>query len=193
MGPLELLEEWPVPPAAAAVLVRSGSSVEVAATWGALGVVCEWASVTKLLVAMAVLVAARRGALDLDDPAGPPGSTVRHLLSHASGLGPDLPDPLTAPGRRRIYSNVGFEVLASYLEERIGRSWVEIVRDYVTTPIGLSGTEIAPGGSAASSARGPVHDLAELGRELLVPTVVPTEILDEATKVAFPGLGGVVP
>ena len=33
-----------------------------------------------------MLVAAEEGALDLDEPAGPPGSTVRHLLAHASGL-----------------------------------------------------------------------------------------------------------
>ena len=40
----------------------------------------RWASVTKLLVALAALDAVQRGLLDLDEPAGPPGSTVRHLL-----------------------------------------------------------------------------------------------------------------
>ena len=45
-----------------------------------------WASVTKLLTGLAALVAVEEGIVDLDEPAGPPGSTLRHLLSHASGL-----------------------------------------------------------------------------------------------------------
>ena len=47
------------------------------------------ASVTKLLTALAVLVAVEEGSVDLDQPAGPTGSTLRHLLAHASGLGID--------------------------------------------------------------------------------------------------------
>ena len=46
----------------------------------------RWTSVTKLATAVAVLVAAEEGIVDLDEPAGPPGSTLRHLLAHASGL-----------------------------------------------------------------------------------------------------------
>ena len=45
-----------------------------------------WASVSKLATAVAMLVAAEEGIVDLDEPAGPPGSTFRHLLAHASGL-----------------------------------------------------------------------------------------------------------
>ena len=44
------------------------------------------ASVTKLLTAYATLIAVEEGAVDWDTPAGPPGSTVRHLAAHASGL-----------------------------------------------------------------------------------------------------------
>jgi CubicO group peptidase (beta-lactamase class C family) len=46
----------------------------------------RWASITKPVVALATLVAAEEGVVDLDEEAGPPGSTVRHLLAHASGL-----------------------------------------------------------------------------------------------------------
>ena len=60
---------------------------------------------TKLLTGLATLVAVEEGTVDLDEPAGPPGSTLRHLLAHASGLPPDDGPPLMAPGRRRIYSN----------------------------------------------------------------------------------------
>ena len=49
-------------------------------------VVLPWASVTKLLTGLAILVALEEGTVDLDEPAGPPGATLRHLLSHASGL-----------------------------------------------------------------------------------------------------------
>ena len=56
------------------------------ATEGEADRVFPWASVTKPASAVAVLVAAEEGLLDLDEQAGPPGSTVRHLLAHASGL-----------------------------------------------------------------------------------------------------------
>ena len=65
----------------------------------------RWASVTKLLTALAALDAVQRGLLGLDEPAGPPGSTVRHLLSHASGLAFDSDAVLARPGTRRVYSN----------------------------------------------------------------------------------------
>src|SRR6266516_1565398 len=72
----------------------------------------RWASVTKPVTALACLVAAEEGTIDLDEPAGPPGSTVRHLLAHASGLPFEGDAPIGRPGTRRIYSNAGFEVLA---------------------------------------------------------------------------------
>jgi CubicO group peptidase (beta-lactamase class C family) len=42
-------------------------------------------SVSKLLAGLAALVAVEEGAVDLDEPAGPDGSTVRHLFAHTSG------------------------------------------------------------------------------------------------------------
>ncbi|MGO9343805.1 MAG: serine hydrolase domain-containing protein [Acidimicrobiales bacterium] len=202
MGALELIDDWPEPHAAAGVLVCGGSTVELVAARGDLDAVAEWASVTKLLVAVAVLVAAERGVLDLDDPAGPPGSTVRHLLSHASGLGPDSTEPLTSPGVRRIYSNAGFEVLARCLEVRPdvqrpevrpGPGWREVVADTVTGPLGLGATRVPPGGSPASGARGPIRDLLSLASELLLPRTLDADLVLTATEVAFPGLPGVVP
>src|SRR5436190_22663267 len=80
--------------------------------------VFRWASVTKLVTALAALVAAEEGVIDLDEPAGPEGSTVRHLLAHASGLPFEPGAPTGRPEQRRIYSNVGFETLAEHVTGR---------------------------------------------------------------------------
>ena len=58
-----------------------------------------WASVTKVLTALAVWVAVEEGTVAWDDPAGPLGATmVAHLLAHASGLAPDGDTVLAPPG-----------------------------------------------------------------------------------------------
>src|SRR5436190_21868081 len=80
--------------------------------------VFRWASVTKLVTTLAALVAAEEGVIDLDEPAGPEGSTVRHLLAHASGLPFEPGAPAGRPGQRRVYSNVGFETLPEHISAR---------------------------------------------------------------------------
>lgn len=67
-----------------------------------------WASVTKVLTAVAALQAVEVGAVGLDEPAGPGGSTLAHLLGHASGLSFDTDRTLAAPGLRLVYSNRGY-------------------------------------------------------------------------------------
>ena len=83
--PLAAVAGWPVPTAAVGV---TASDATLAST-GPLDEPLPLASVTKLLTALAVLVAVEEETLRLDDPAGPEGSTVEHLLAHASGLGLD--------------------------------------------------------------------------------------------------------
>jgi CubicO group peptidase (beta-lactamase class C family) len=150
----------------------------------------RWASVTKLLTGLAVLVAVEEGTVDLDEPAGPPGSTLRHLLAHASGLPPDKGPPLMPPGRRRIYSNYGIELAAELVAERAGMEFVEYFRTSVVEPLELTGSLH---GSPAWGYRGPLDDLLALGRELLAPTLVSSETLDEAPAEQFPGRAGVLP
>ncbi len=192
--PLHAVAHWPVGSAAVAVARRTPTGgVEVAAHTGDLDAGFAWASVTKLLVAMAVLVATEEGTLALDDAAGPTGSTVAHLLAHASGLGPDDPAPLTAPGRRRIYSNIGYEVLADTVAHRSGMAFTDYVHQGVVLPLEMTGTALAPGASPASGARGPLRDLLRLAGELLAPRLVSITTLATATAVAFPGLAGVLP
>jgi len=149
-----------------------------------------WASVTKPLTALAVLRAVDRGDVALDEPAGPPGSTVRHLLAHASGLAAEDNAVLASPGRRRIYSNSGFELLAGFVADRVGRPFADLLRDDVLRPLGMAATSLD--GSPAGGARGPLRDLAALGRELLAPTLVP-DLMPAATRPAFPGLAGILP
>jgi CubicO group peptidase (beta-lactamase class C family) len=151
----------------------------------------RWASVTKLATALAVLVAVEEEVVDLDEPAGPPGSTVRHLLAHASGLGFNGDRILAAPGRLRIYSNGGFEVLAAHVAARAGLSFAQYMDEAVLAPLGMTATRLE--GSAAAGLDGPLDDLARLAAELLSPTVVAASTLARATEVAFPGLAGVLP
>jgi CubicO group peptidase (beta-lactamase class C family) len=183
---LRQVESWEVETAAVAVVDPEG----VGARLGPHDLALPWASVTKLATALAVLVAAEEGSVDLDAPAGPPGSTVRHLLAHASGLPPDGHSPIAKPGERRIYSNAGFEALAESVAEAAEMPFDEYLRLAVFEPLGL-GAELR--GSPATGIEGSLDDLAALGRELLAPSLVAPETLREATAVAFPGLVGVLP
>jgi CubicO group peptidase (beta-lactamase class C family) len=129
--------------------------------------------------------------MGLDEPAGPPGATVRHLLAHASGLPLDGRDPIAPPGTRRIYSNAGFEMLGSVLADRAGMGFADYLSSAVLQPLMLAGTVLF--GSPAWGASGPLADLLSLGRELLSPTLISAETLAVATTVMFPGLAGVLP
>jgi CubicO group peptidase (beta-lactamase class C family) len=184
---LAAIDDWGAGVAAAGV-TRAGS---VLGTHGPPGRELGWASVTKLLTALAVLVAVEEGTVDLDEPAGPPGSTLRHLLAHASGLPPDGDGPpLAEPGRRRIYSNAGIELAAARVAERAQMPFADYFAHAVVAPLALAGRL---DGSPAHAYRGPLDDLLALGRELLAPTLVAAETLAEATAVQFPGLVGVLP
>jgi CubicO group peptidase (beta-lactamase class C family) len=184
------IRSWPVPHAAAGV------------TWvGAAEPVVEGdgdrpfalASVTKVLSALAVLVAVEEEVVDLDEPAGPAGSTVRHLLAHASGLGPEAGDPVVGtPGARRAYSNAGFEVLADLVAQRSGLAFDRYIAEAVCEPLGMGATRLE--GSAAHGATSTVADLVRLAAELLSPgRIIHPETLREATTPAFPDLDGVLP
>src|SRR5215204_3006872 len=122
---VRLIDGWPVDNASAAVVTASG---DVIAGHGELSRVFRLASVTKLITAYAALIAVEEGVAQLDDPAGPPGATVRHLLAHASGLAFADRTVVAKPGTRRIYSNAGFEELALTLAKRSGIPFAEYVR-----------------------------------------------------------------
>ena len=185
-NPLGQVASWP-----AIATAGFASATGLMDSAGPTGRPYRWASVTKLLVALAALDAVQRGLLDLDEPAGPPGSTVRHLLAHASGLAFDSDAVLSPPGRRRIYSNRGIEIVADIIAARSGQPFERLLADEVCLPLGMTGTRLE--GSPAWGAVGPLSDLMNLAVELASPSLVDDDLLAEATRVAFPGLSGVVP
>lgn len=182
--PLDAVTSWGAP--AAAGFVRNG---EVRSA-GPLGRVFEWASVTKVVTALAAWVAVEEGTVGWDDPAGPAGSTLRHLLAHASGLAPDSDDVISPPGRRRIYSNRGFERAAAHLAGAAGIPWDHYVTEAVLAPLAMTSTTVA---NPAWGARGTIRDLLVLAAELQTPTLVSAGTAALATSPAFPGLAGVLP
>ncbi|MFJ4651598.1 serine hydrolase domain-containing protein [Nocardia sp. NPDC088792] len=188
MRALEQIRQWPVRNAAAGVVVRGKGVVD---TEGDIAKVFPLASVTKPLVAYAVLVAIEEGAIELEQPAGPPGSTVRHLLAHTSGLAFATDEVLSEPGLRRIYSSAGFEVLADFVAAQTGIPFDSYLHEAVFEPLGMASSVLA--GSAGHGARSSVADLLRFASELLEPTIVSAELVSEAVTVQFPGRNGVLP
>ena len=173
MTALDQLDGWDVPTRPPRCSTPAGSSTERGATDRAF----RLASVSKVLAAIAVHIAVEEGTIALDDDAGPEGSTVRHLLAHASGLAPDGDAVPARPARarRRIYSNIGFEVLAEHIASArrhavraVRRGWPSSTRSAST------GTDVA--GSPAHGHHSSVADLCVrprgrcVGHELLAAT-----------------------
>ena len=166
-------------------------ATEVVATTGPLGGRFEWASVTKLLVCIATLVGLEEGSVTLDDAAGPPGSTLAHLLAHTSGLPFQGAQPIARPATNRIYSNTGIEIAAAHLEACTGISFGDYLSVGVLEPLGMRSTVLR--GSPAHGASGPLEDLLLVASEMLAPSLVSVETMRLAASVAWPGLSGVLP
>lgn len=189
-APLEAIGDWPVPAASAAVIDKSG----VLAQYGDTAQIYRLASVTKPLVARAAQVAVEEGVVDLDTPAGPPGATIRHLLAHASGLAMQTPEVLAEPGRRRIYSNFGFQVLAETIEQHSGIEFGQYLKEAVFEPLGMASSGLDGGAAGAGfGATSSVTDLVAFASDLLSPRTVSAQMHADAISVQFPGLAGILP
>jgi CubicO group peptidase (beta-lactamase class C family) len=183
---LAQIETWDVAFAAAGV-TRADATV---ATHGDTGRAVRLASVSKPVTALATLVAAEEGVVDLDEPAGPPGATLRHLLAHASGLPFEGAQPISPPGRRRIYSNAGFAVIGELVADRAEMPFAEYARAAVCEPLGVA---LDPSGHPGAGMHASLDDVLALGRELLASALVAPETHAEMVSVQFPGLDGVLP
>jgi CubicO group peptidase (beta-lactamase class C family) len=193
----EMVAQWPVSNAAAGWRDRVGTFW----THGDPTRPFLLASVTKPLFALAVLVAIEEGTMALDQPLGPDGSTVAHLLSHSSGLAPEadstspaavVEGPIFAPvGSRRIYSNHGFELLGQALATASGMTANQYFHEAVVLPLGLADTRLE--GSPAHGAISTLTDLLVVVGELLAPTLISAQTLERATTPHLPDLPGVLP
>jgi CubicO group peptidase (beta-lactamase class C family) len=190
MSALDAIDDWPVRTVAAAVVGPSGVLTERGDTRHRFVL----ASVTKPLVARAAQIAVEEGVVELDTEAGPPGSTIRHLLAHASGYSMRSPEVLNPPGKRRVYSNYGFQVLAQTVAEASEIDFTQYLAEAVLEPLGMADTSLDGGAEAAGfGATSTVADLAGFAGDLLRPATVSHEMHAEATDVQFPGLTGVLP
>jgi CubicO group peptidase (beta-lactamase class C family) len=166
----------------------------------------EVASVTKLMTSLAALAAVESGRIDLDEPvpqARDAGAaeevTLRHLLAHAGGFPFEPPGRPRPPEQRRIYSNVGFRLLADVVADAAGTTFAGWLSTSVLDPLEMSSTRLVHrrgiDGDPAAGAASTLDDLVRLARCLLdqgAPVVGP-ELFAEAVSVQFPGLAGLVP
>jgi CubicO group peptidase (beta-lactamase class C family) len=172
MDALGQIDSWSASFAAAGVTHAGG----VVATRGDTSHAVRLASVSKPITALATLIAVEEGVVDLDAHAGPPGSTLRHLLAHASGLPFEGHAPVAPPGRRRIYSNEGFAQVGAHVAQAAGMPFADYIREAVCAPLGL---RLDPEGHPGAGMHADLDDVLET--------------LAEMTSVQFPGLDGVFP
>ena len=129
------------------------------------------------------------GHARLDDELGPQGSTLAHLLAHASGLGLEEGDPVVAPGTKRVYSNYGIDLAATHLARDAGvAAWIA---QRVLAPLSLDTTTVA--GRAAEGAIGSTRDLSRFACEWVTPTLMTSQRRDAAITPIWPELSGIVP
>lgn len=168
-------------PGVSLVILRSGNVVksrgyglanlehDVAATEDT---IYQSGSVGKQFTAAGILMLAEDGKLGLDDrlvqhfPDGPASwhrITIRHLLTHTSGLkdyGPDEVDfrrdytedeyldiikriPIEfEPGTQWSYSNTGYLLLGILTSRVAGRHWSEFLADQLFNPLGMTTTRV---------------------------------------------------
>lgn len=186
MSALDLLDDFGFE-AAAIVLGREGERERR----GDVQLLRPWRSVTKTLTGCGAALALQEGYVDLEDPAGPPGATLRHLLAHASGYFYESESTLQAPGLRRHYSNFGIDEAARHIERALGRDYGGWIQERIVEPLGMDSLQWS--GSASVGAQGSLADLALFAGELLQPTLLEPRWFAEFTGVQFPELVGIMP
>ena len=133
--------------------------------------VFEIGSVSKQITAAAVMMLVEEGKVSLDDPISKyigesPGSwrgvTVRHLLTHTSGLknynglpGFELTEhlkraefikridaypPSFAPSEAHSYGNINYSLLGYVIEQVSGKSYWQFISERIFKPLGMTAT-----------------------------------------------------
>lgn len=188
---LELVRTWPVPNVSAAMIRFANGSPTSIDTEGDPAHLYRIASIAKTITAWAALIGVEEGLLGLETPVGQPGCTLQHLLAHAGGYGFDGHEPITAPGKRRIYSNTGIELAAAALADAAGMSFGEYLREAVLEPLGMTSTVLR--GSPAHGIHSTVDDLVRFVAEVVSPRLVSLPTARAAVAPVYPDLPGIVP
>lgn len=133
--------------------------------------VFEIGSVSKQMTAAGIMLLVQDGKVVLDEkilrylpntPEAWSGVTVRHLLTHTSGVksyssldGFSLSERMTVndfikklsphpleftPGEKNIYSNSGFNLLAYIIETQSGKKYMDFMRERIFIPLGMTKT-----------------------------------------------------
>ncbi|MFM7762316.1 MAG: serine hydrolase, partial [Acidimicrobiaceae bacterium] len=79
----------------------------------------------------ATLIAVEDGSTSLDAQVGQQDCTLAHLLSHAGGYSFDGAVPIVTPGRKRIYSNTGYELVADHIEQVTEINFSDFLREAI--------------------------------------------------------------
>jgi len=190
--PADLIAEWPAERVAVIAITPDGHEPV-----GDVDGVFRLASITKVLTALAVMVAVEEGSVDLDTPLPATldngrGVTLRMLLAHAGGYPfesseGDPIDPLT----RRVYSNTGIELVGAALAVATALPAVDYITEAVIEPLGMTSTVLS--GSVAHGASASAVDVSKLMTELLAPTLISSATVAEMTRIHYPELAGIVP
>ena len=156
----------------------------------------DLASLTKVVATTpAVMKLVEQGKLRITDPVttylpefqgGKSDITIRDLMTHFSGLRPDLTidppwsgyetgirkalvdKPTYPPGQRFVYSDINFELMGEIVRRLSGETLDKFVREQVYQPLGMLDTGYLPAAS-------------------LIPRIAPTEV-DAATGKPWRGI-----
>lgn len=188
MSTTSLLEGWPAGSAASLLALRDGV-VEVVASEGDATSSFEWASVSKLAVALAVGVEKDWRFIDFDLPIGPQNSTAAHLLSHSSGVGIDATAPLQPLGHKRVYSSYGYDLLIERIAKE--RDPFEWLKDRCLSPLGIA--DVTNEGSLAAGLRGSLASLQALTTAWLRGDLLSPQTFATMKTPYLAHLDGVVP
>ncbi len=130
-------------------------------------------SITKTFTASAIMLLVEEGKISVDDKIAKHLSslpetwnevTVRHLLTHTSGIKDFINEPIMdlrldiqpgdviealrdkplnfAPGEKYAYCNTGYHLLAMIIREITGQYWGEFLKERIFDPLGMNDTRV---------------------------------------------------
>jgi CubicO group peptidase (beta-lactamase class C family) len=177
------------------------------------------ASISKTFTATAIMQLRDAGKLCLDDPLaghlpwfdlqypGAPPITLRHALTHTSGIPRDaatpmwtegkvpswqevvettkVREPVMPPVQEFKYSNLAYALLSGVVEAASGQAYADYIQANILDPLGMRDTLIAPTGDEAALATGYLRTDAQYARK-------PASFMDASGFTPAAGLASTV-